>query len=99
MPPGVGIALNPGAETSVPISPEGVGYLAAAVVVAEGTQVRVGRPPADPVPLLSEVRSALSTVPAVRQASRAWLSVPGEGEPDQVDAWIAAHAEPFYIRA
>jgi hypothetical protein len=38
-------------------------------------------------------------VPAVRQASRAWLSVPGEGEPDQVDAWIAAHAEPFYIRA
>jgi len=80
MPPGVGIALNPGAETSVPISPEGVGYLAAAVAVAEGTQVRVGRPPADPVPLLSEVRSALSTVPAVRQASRAWLSVPGEGE-------------------
>jgi len=146
MPPGVGIALNPGAEASVPISPEGVGYLAAAVVVAEGTPVRVGRPPADPVPLLSEVRSALSTVPAVRQASRAWLSVPGEGEglvisvtlddpgsdtaqvevlgaiertvqhgpgqefpidvtfpgegePDQVDAWIAAYADPFYIRA
>jgi hypothetical protein len=99
MPPGVGIALNPGAGASVPISPEGIGYLAAAVVVAEGTPVRVGRPPADPVPLLSEVRSALSMVPAVRQASRAWLSVPGEGEPDQVDAWIAAHAEPFYIRA
>jgi len=146
MPPGVGIALNPGAETSVPISPEGVGYLAAAVVVAEGTQVRVGRPPNDQVPLLSEVRSALRMVPAVRQASRAWLSVPGEGEglvisvtlddpgsdtaqvevlgaiertvqhgpgqefpidvtfpgegePDQVDAWIAAHADPFYIRA
>src|SRR6185437_13567832 len=71
MPPGVGIALNPGAGASVPISPEGVGYLAAAVVVAEGTPVRVGRPPADPVPLLSEVRSALSTVPGVRQASRA----------------------------
>jgi len=106
----------------------------------------VGRPPADPVPLLSEVRTALGAVPVVRQASRAWLSVPGqgeglvisvtlddpgsetahlevvsaieravklgagqefpidvtfpgEGEPDQVDAWIAAHAEPFYIRA
>jgi hypothetical protein len=146
MPPGVGIALNPGAEASVPISAEGVGYLAAAVVVAEGTQVRVGRPPADPVPLLSEVRSALRMVPAVRQASRAWLSVPGEGEglvisvtlddpgsetahldvlaaveravqhgpgqefpidvtfpgegePDQVDTWITAHAGPFYIRA
>jgi hypothetical protein len=148
MPPGVGIALNPGAEASVPIYPEGVGYLAATVVVTEGTQIRVGRPPADPVPLLSEVRTALGAVPAVQQASRAWLSVPGqgeglvisvtlddpgsetahldvlsaieqavqhgagqefpidvtfpgegEGEPDQVDAWIAAHAEPFYIRA
>jgi hypothetical protein len=145
MPPRVGIALNPGAEASVPIYPEGVGYLAAAVVVAEGTQVRVGRPPADPVPLLSEVRVALGAVSSVRQASRAWLSVPGqgeglvisvtlddpgsdttqlevlgaieravqhgpgqefpidvtfpgEGEPDQVDAWIAADAEPFYIR-
>jgi hypothetical protein len=150
MPAGVGIALNPGAETSVPIYPEGVGYLAAALVVTDGTQVRVGRPPADPVPLLSEVRTALGAVPAVRQASRAWLSVrgegeglvisvtlddpgsetahrevlstieraveragrdgtgqefpidvtfPGEGEPDQVDAWISDHAEPFYIRA
>ena len=145
MPPGVGIALNPGAEASVPIYPGGVGYLAATVVVTEGTQIRVGRPPADPVPLLNEVRTALGAVPAVRQASRAWLSVPGqgeglviavalhepgstaahdaviaaieqavgavpeqgfpidvtfpgEGEPGQVDEWISAHAEPFYIR-
>ena len=27
------------------------------------------------------------------------VTFPGEGEPDQVDAWITAHAEPFYIRA
>ena len=146
MPAGVGIALNPGAEASVPIYPEGVGYLAATLVVADGAQVRVGRPPTDPVPLLAEVRTALSFVPGVQQASRAWLSVPGrgeglvisvalddpasemahqvvldaveravqavpsedfpidvtfpgEGEPDQVDAWISAHAEPFYIRS
>src|SRR6266851_7575743 len=145
LPSGVGIALNPGAEASVPIYPEGVGYLAATLVVADGTQVRVGRPPADPVPLLSEVRAALSSVASVRQASRAWLSVtgrgeglvisvalddpnsetahqqvldavqravhaapgqdypidvtfPGESEPDQVDEWISAYAEPFYIR-
>lgn len=26
------------------------------------------------------------------------VTFPGEGEPDQVDTWIAAHAEPFYIR-
>ncbi len=145
MPAGVGIALTPGAEASVPIYPEGVGYLAATLVVTGDTQVRVGRPPTDPIPLLSEVRTALSAVPGVRQASRAWLSVrgqgegliisvalddpasetahqevldaveravqavpgedfpvdvtfPGESEPDQVDAWISAYAEPFYIR-
>jgi len=146
MPSGVGIALNPGAEASVPIYPEGVGYLAATLVVTDGTLVRVGRPPADPLPLLSEVRTALSAIPDARQASRAWLSVsgqgeglvisvtlddpgsqdahqevldavqravaavpelrfpvdvtfPGENEPDQVDAWISAYAEPFYIRS
>jgi hypothetical protein len=146
LPAGIGIALNPGAEASVPIYPEGVGYLAATLVVADGTQVRVGRPPADPVTLLTEIRSALDAIPDVRQASRTWLSVPGEGEglvisvslhnpgseavhedvlgaieqavhaipeqgfpidvtfpgehePDQVDRWIAAHAEPFYIRS
>jgi len=107
---------------------------------------RQGRPPADPLPLLSEVRNALSAIPGARQASRAWLSIsgqgeglvisvtlddpasqvahqevldaiqravaavqaqgfpidvtfPGENEPDQVDAWISAYAEPFYIRA
>jgi len=145
LPSGVGIALNPGAEASVPIYPEGVGYLAATLVVADGTQVRVGRPPADPGPFLGEVRAALSSVTGVRQASRAWLSVtgrgeglvisvalddptsetahqqvldavqravhaapgqnypidvtfPGESEPDQVDDWISAYAEPFYIR-
>ena len=131
---------------SVPIYPEGVGYLAATLVVTDGTPVRVGRPPADPLPLLSEVRNALSAIPGARQASRAWLSIssqgeglvisvtlddpasqdahqevldavqravaavptqgfpidvtfPGENEPDQVDAWISAYAEPFYIRA
>jgi SseB protein N-terminal domain/SseB protein C-terminal domain len=80
LPAGLGIALNPGAEASVPIYPEGVGYLAAAVVLADGAQVRVGRPPADPVTLLTEIRTALGAVPDVQQASRAWLSVPGQGE-------------------
>jgi hypothetical protein len=149
LPAGVGIALNPDAEASVPIYPEGVGYLAAnliTVVATDGTQVRIGRPPADPVTLLSEIRAVLGSIPDVRQASRAWLSVPGhgeglvmsvtlhdparesarrevlsaieqavdavpdqgfpidvtfpgEGEPDQLDEWISAYADPFYIRA
>jgi hypothetical protein len=145
LPGGVGIALNPGAEASVPIFPEGVGYLAAAWANADGAQVRVGRPPADPVVLLAEIRTALDAIPEVQEASRAWLSVsgegegllisvtlndpdaemaqdqvigaieravsavpqqgfpidvafPGEGEPDELDDWIAAQAEPFYIR-
>jgi len=146
LPAGVGIALNPGAEASVPIYPEGVAYLAATEVTASGAHIRVGHPPAEPVALLREVRSGLHELPAVRQASRAWLSVPGEGEglvisvslddpaseaaheavlgavegaaaavagqarfpvhvtfpgeaePDQVDAWVAEHAPPFYIR-
>ncbi len=145
LPAGVGIALNPGAEASVPIYPEGVGYLASALMLANGVQVRVGRPPADPVTLLAEIRAALRDIPAVQQASRAWLSVPGqgeglvisvtlhdpgseaahgqvisaiewavgavpaqrfpidvtfpgEGEPGQVDEWIAAQAESFYVR-
>jgi SseB protein N-terminal domain/SseB protein C-terminal domain len=150
LPPGLGIALNPGAEASVPIYPDGVGYLGASVSAGSaGTasasgQVLVGHPPADPVDLLGVVRDSLRSVAAVRQASRAWLSVPGhgeglvisvalsdpaspaahhevieaieraaaavphqfpidvtfpgEGEPDQVDEWIAAAAEPFYIQ-
>jgi len=145
LPAGMGIALNPGADASVPIYPEGVGYLVAALVLADGAQVRVSRPPTDPVTLLTEIRTALGAIPDVQQAARAWLSVPGqgeglvisvtlhdpgsqvahsqvitaieravgtvpeqgfpidvtfpgEGEPDQVDEWISAHAEPFYIR-
>jgi hypothetical protein len=145
LPGGMGIALNPGAETSVPIYPEGVGYLAAVWGTAEGAQVRVGRPPTDPVTLLAEVRATLRAIPEVQQASRAWLSVagegeglvisvllrdpdsedahlqvlgaieravgavpaqgfpidvtfPGEGDPDELEEWIAAQAEPFYIR-
>jgi hypothetical protein len=149
LPAGVGIALNPDAEASVPIYPEGVGYLAAnpiTVVATDGTRVRIGRPPADPVTLLREIRAVLGSIPDVRQASRAWLSVPGQGEglvmsvtlhdparesvrqevlsaieqavhavpdqgfpidvtfageaePDQLDEWLAAYADPFYIRA
>jgi hypothetical protein len=149
LPAGVGIALNPGAEASVPIYPEGVGYLAAnpvTVVTTDGTQVRIGRPPAYPVMLLSEIRAVLGSISDVRHASSAWLSVPGQGEgliisvtlhdparesacqevlgaveqavhavpdqgfpidvtfpgeaePDQLDEWISAYADLFYIRA
>ena len=83
LPAGVGIALNPGTGASIPIYPDGVGYLAAdpiPVTVADGAQIRVGRPPTDPVALLTVMRAALGSIPDVEEASRAWLSIPGEGE-------------------
>ena len=80
LPPGVGIALNPGAEASVPIYPEGVTYLAAAEWWAGDVRIRLGQPPTEPESLLREVSAGLRPIRAVRQASRAWLSVPGAGE-------------------
>jgi hypothetical protein len=44
-------------------------------------------------------------VPAFTSAGRTGpqdavdVTFPGKNEPDQVDAWISAYAEPFYIRA
>jgi hypothetical protein len=80
MPPGVGIALNPGAAASVPIYPEGVTYLAAAEWVAGDVRIRLGQPPTEPESLLREISAGLRPIRAARRAARAWLSVPGEGE-------------------
>jgi hypothetical protein len=80
LPPGLGIALNPGAAASVPIYPEGVTYLAATEWTAGEVRIRLGQPPTEPESLLREVSAGLRPIRAVRQASRAWLSVPGAGE-------------------
>jgi SseB protein N-terminal domain/SseB protein C-terminal domain len=45
-----------------------------------GTRFFIGHPPAEPSALLAEARSALRALPFARQAARAWLSVPGQGE-------------------
>ncbi|HTR94820.1 MAG TPA: SseB family protein [Trebonia sp.] len=50
------------------------------VVHGSGVDFLIGHPPAEPSALLAETRSALRALPPVRQASRAWLSAPGEGE-------------------
>jgi hypothetical protein len=80
LPPGLGIALNPGAAASVPIYAEGVIYLAAAEWTAGDVRIRLGRPPVEPESLLREVSAGLRPIRAARQAARAWLSVPGAGE-------------------
>jgi hypothetical protein len=79
LPAGLGIALNPGAEASVPIYPDGVADLAATHSSAAGVPIRIGHPPDEPEALLREVRTGLHSLPAVRHAARAWLSVPGQG--------------------
>jgi hypothetical protein len=80
LPSGLGIALNPGADTSVPIYPDGVAHLAASHLLAGDTPIRLGHPPAEPMDLLRSVRDGLGSLNAVRRASRAWLTVPGQGE-------------------
>jgi hypothetical protein len=47
--------------------------------------------------VLDAVQRAVHAVP--EQGFPIDLTFPGENEPDQVDAWISAYAEPFYIRA
>ncbi len=80
LPPGLGIALNPGLPASVPVYPEGVAYLARAEQHEDAGRVTVGPLPGHPDALLSAVRAGLSAVPAAREASAAWLSVEGSGE-------------------
>jgi hypothetical protein len=45
-----------------------------------GVRFLIGQPPAEPATLMAQVQAALAGVPAVRWATRAWLSVPGRGE-------------------
>ena len=84
LPPGLGLVLNPGAEASAPIFPEGVAHLAGERDGGPGGQaagdVRVGHPPAEPDALLAEVARVLRQLPVVVAASRAWLTVSGSGE-------------------
>jgi hypothetical protein len=80
LPSGLGIALNPGSDTSVPIYADGVAHLAACDLLAGKTPIRLSHPPAEPLDLLREVSAGLASLEAVRHASRAWLTVPGQGE-------------------
>lgn len=81
LPEGLGIAVNPGADISVPVYPDGVARLAAAHPIPDDeVPIRLSHPPAEPRALLAQVRDGLCGLDAVRHASRAWLTVPGQGE-------------------
>jgi hypothetical protein len=80
LPPGVGIALNPGAGPSIPVYPDGVAYLAEAADPGPPGRISVGPPPVRPDELLDVIRSGLTAVPAAACASAAWLSVEPAGQ-------------------
>jgi hypothetical protein len=80
LPAEMGIAVNPGADLSVPVYPDGVAHLAVGHLEPGETPIRLGHPPVEPKALLAQVRDGLCGLDAVRHASRAWLTVPGQGE-------------------
>ena len=52
----------------------------------------IGIGPGDPEQVTVQAIRVLNTADVI------FMADPGEGQPDQVDEWISAHAEPFYIR-
>ena len=63
--------------------------------MAWGHPGRASQPPADPATPVT-IEHALA---AAAKGFPIDVTFPGENEPDQVDAWMSAYAEPFYIRA
>jgi hypothetical protein len=90
LPPGLGIALNPGAPRSIPVSPAGVSEIAAEHATVGGCRVTVGPPPATPTALLAAVAARLRPIPAAREAATAWLTVGAAAEPAGAGAAGAA---------
>jgi len=81
LPPSIGIALNAGANESVPVYPQGVAHLAAATGDSgDLDRVTVGPLPVRPDRLLADIAAGLMQIAAVCDASAAWLSVEFAGE-------------------
>jgi hypothetical protein len=98
LPPDLGIALNPGSPRSIPVSPAGVGEIAAEHATVGGCRVSVGPPPAIPPAMLAAVAASLRPIAAAREAATAWLTVhatphPAAAQPQPGQA-PAAHASP-----
>jgi hypothetical protein len=86
LPPDLGIALNPGSPRSIPVSPAGVGEIAAEHATVGGSRVSVGPPPALPPALLAAIAASLRPISPAREAATAWLTVqstrhPASGQP------------------
>jgi hypothetical protein len=81
LPPGLGIALNPGSPRSIPVSPAGVCEIAAEHATVGGCRVTVGPPPATPPALLAAIATSLHPITPAREAATAWLTVYAAGQP------------------
>jgi SseB protein N-terminal domain len=81
LPPGLGIALNPGSPRSIPVSPAGVCEIAADHATVGGCRVTVGPPPAIPPALLAAIATSLRPISPAREAATAWLTVHATGQP------------------
>ena len=81
LPPDLGIALNPGSPRSIPVSPAGVGEIAAEHATVGGCRVSVGPPPAIPSALLAAIAASLRPISPAREAATAWLTVHATSHP------------------
>jgi SseB protein N-terminal domain len=81
LPPDLGIALNPGSPRSIPVSPAGVGEIAAEHATVGGCRVSVGPPPAIPPALLAAIAASLRPITPAREAATAWLTVQATSHP------------------
>lgn len=76
LPATVGLAVNPGGDLGLPLSPEQLDELRPARrVVPAGTRIRVGEPAQEPDEVLAQVAYALGDVPGVSAARRAWVQI------------------------
>lgn len=80
LPGSIGIALNAGANESVPIYPEGVAYLATDDEQEPTARISLGPPPISPDSLLAGIGAGLRAIPQARESAAAWLSVQFAGE-------------------
>jgi hypothetical protein len=98
LPPDLGIALNPGSPRSIPVSPAGVGEIAAEHATVGGCRVSVGPPPAIQPALLAAIAASLRPITAAREAATAWLTVHAAPRPataqSEAGQGLAAHAAP-----
>jgi hypothetical protein len=79
LPSSIGIALNAGANESVPVYPQGVAYLAANDDKA-ASRISLGPLPSSPDCLLAGIGTGLRAIAQASSSAAAWLSVQFAGE-------------------